>query len=178
MFSVLPASFIPSLFNHRQIKPNFSLLKRFRGAWNCVIIHYSSLLFAYLPSYFFIYSFLLDSGKTYHSFSSMEILAFLAYVLSILPYLALLTIYHYFGRRSQELSKQPKDISSLQIPSSETLPLIELAVQSDDLSSGGQDMSKNSLNPNIFVCPIKPKESFMKENKAIIGRKIDEMNNK
>ena len=177
IYSVLPATFIPSLFDYRETKPNLKCLKKFRGALNCIILHYVTLLVAYVPAYFVINTRTNNDNRTYYSFTNMEIVAFTWYVASIGPYIVMLSMYHYFGNRKRQLlAERTNDTPFLDLHP-EQLPLNEVTNQNSDQSSEDEDSSKpRDLNPKIFVCPIKPKESFMTQNKSLIQNQLDEIN--
>ena len=98
------------------------------------------------------------------------------YALSIGPYLIFLTIYHKFVRRRKELYATLEKSTEPSISPSEQIALIEIDNQVIDPESNEQENEHtHDLNPAIYVCPVKPKASFMKENTPLINKKINEM---
>ena len=176
VFSVLPTTFISSLIDTKHTKAKFLILTKFCGAFNCIILHYSSLLLIYLPSHMLLNSSLFTSGNNYFSFNNIEIFAFTIYTLSIGPYLIFLTIDHKFVRRRKELYATLEKSTEPNISPSEQIALIEIDSQViDPESNEHENEHTHDLNPAIYVCPVKPKASFMKENTPLINKKINEM---
>ena len=46
----------------------------------------------------------------------------------------------------------------------------------NDFSNQQQNANNDELNPEIFVCPIKPNKSFMTQNTPLITKRLNEMN--
>ena len=113
--SILPSTYLPSLFDTSNTRSKFVILKKYCGALNCVVMHYALLILVYVPSYFLINYAMLNSGNDTNDFWYIEIFGFTLYATSILPYLGFLALYHYCGQRHKELYKKPAKDQNLEI---------------------------------------------------------------
>ena len=173
---VLPATYIPALFNPENTRTKLIFLKKFRGVVNTVIIHFTLLFIVYIPSYFLINQSMPQFREDLLDFKNIDAIGFCLYTFSIIPHLGMVVIYHYFGRRDKELYKRKdKNKNETNQVREQKAQLIESQENINETEQSELNTeAKKLLNPVIYQCPTQP-YSFMMKNMPMIEKKLEKI---
>ena len=111
VFSVLPSTFTVTLFNYGNTSGRFKCLEKFVGAISTVFLHYSTLIFIYVPIYYLLNIHLDEEYEKSSIIRMYELGTVIWYVVGVVPYLGFLAIYHVYVKRWKKVEEIP-DVES------------------------------------------------------------------
>ena len=128
---------------------------------NTIIIHYSVLIIYGAVFYFCNIRFPPSYNTQFH-FGIVEMISFMWYLCSILPYLMLLGLYHFCGRRLNHLFQKPDKKSTIYVSECNDPTHEDTQDNSNDQNPQTEDnVDKKEFRQILCIDPMSPKESYM-----------------
>ena len=147
---------------------------------NVVLLHYTMLTVIYVPFFFILNQGNLKLRDPQSTENTRAEAAFIVYWLSIIPYLAIITIYYRVARRWNENKRkiEPNPMLDLDQAIDESPNQTVLGGGESPTSSTHDANRAVNVRKKIFIDPMRLEASYMAQSRPLIQNALSNISNK